>query len=428
MASRTITQWLTFNNLGAAQVGDYFVGNRGAGNTGGMVYAPKLNMDPSPSLAANLNVNGKTIVDANNIGLLTFTSITNAVNYLNIKNATTGAFGEIQGIGTDTNVGINIRAQNAAPITILSTSTNPLNIYSGTANQHLTTFNFANTSATRNVTFPDSSGTLAYNNTSLTIPSILDSNGNVNTAFTTTPSAVNSLAIANSATGNAIGLSAQGTDTNVGVAVQSKGTGMISLYSANTTTPMAILSGTGYQHITNFAFSNTANTRTLTFPDVTDTVLTQTSPTINTPTINGFTNGSVAGAGVVGQELQSSFTTGGAITSGVATAVNSLVLTAGDWLVSGTVAFLAGAGTTANNFFAAINTTSTSIPNPTTFPSAGAASYPFALASAGQNTWLSVPAIHVSVSTNTTYFLNAQVTYAVSTMTVNSGIVARRIR
>lgn len=61
MAAKTITQYQTTNPLGNAQVGDYFVGNRVPGNTGGLVYAPKVNMDPSPQLAGNLDLNGKNL-------------------------------------------------------------------------------------------------------------------------------------------------------------------------------------------------------------------------------------------------------------------------------------------------------------------------------------------------------------------------------
>lgn len=61
MSTKTITQFKTTNDLGNAQVGDYFVANRGAGNTGSITYAPKLNLDPSPQLAANLNLNGFNI-------------------------------------------------------------------------------------------------------------------------------------------------------------------------------------------------------------------------------------------------------------------------------------------------------------------------------------------------------------------------------
>lgn len=113
---------------------------------------------------------------------------------------------------------------------------------------------------------------------SLTIPapiidSIRSAAGTIITAFSSVASAVNYLTITNSATGIPIAFNAIGTDSDIGVNYVSKGTGIHSIVSDALTTPLRILNGTGHQHITNFLFANTNNTRNVTFPDSDGTVL-----------------------------------------------------------------------------------------------------------------------------------------------------------
>ena len=150
-----------------------------------------------------------------------------------------------------------------------------------------------------------------------TTNAMLDANGNVLAAINSAASAVNYFTISNSPTGAAptfqatgsdaniaitfqskaaavisfasstlanyiafspaattvpITLSAQGSDTNVGFNLQSKGTGQIALLSTNAS-PLVIESGTTLQHTTTLAFANTAQSRTVTFPDSDGTVL-----------------------------------------------------------------------------------------------------------------------------------------------------------
>jgi hypothetical protein len=56
---------------------------------------------------------------------------------------------------------------------------------------------------------------------------INDSNGNEEIIFTTTASAVNEITIANAATSNSPNISVTGDDTNIGLSVSTKGTGLI---------------------------------------------------------------------------------------------------------------------------------------------------------------------------------------------------------
>jgi hypothetical protein len=76
-------------------------------------------------------------------------------------------------------------------------------------------------------------GTQTLTNKTLTSPkigtSILDTNGNELLKLTATSSAVNELTYANAATGNKPTLTASGGDTNIGVSIQPKGSGTITI-------------------------------------------------------------------------------------------------------------------------------------------------------------------------------------------------------
>jgi hypothetical protein len=73
-------------------------------------------------------------------------------------------------------------------------------------------------------------GVQTLTNKTLTAPildEINDSNGNEEIIFTTTASAVNEITIANATTGNRPNISVTGDDTNIGLSVSTKGTGLI---------------------------------------------------------------------------------------------------------------------------------------------------------------------------------------------------------
>jgi hypothetical protein len=73
-------------------------------------------------------------------------------------------------------------------------------------------------------------GTQTLTNKTLTSPKIneiLDTNGNEELKFTTTASAVNEITITNAATGTRPDLSVTGGDTNIGLSITTKGTGLV---------------------------------------------------------------------------------------------------------------------------------------------------------------------------------------------------------
>lgn len=87
----------------------------------------------------------------------------NSVNYINIVNAATNFNPYLTSVGTDTNIGFYIITKGTGQVVLQAANTTmPLVINSGTAYQHTTIFEFANTSESRTVTFQDSSGTVAY--------------------------------------------------------------------------------------------------------------------------------------------------------------------------------------------------------------------------------------------------------------------------
>ncbi len=122
---------------------------------------------PSGIAATNMVLTTPTIVtkfnDTNGHTILGVELSTNAVNNLSVLNADTGVTPELKAAGTDPNIGLNIRAKAAGVISLISqATTTPLFIYNGTSSQHTTALAFANTAASRTVTFPDADGTIQF--------------------------------------------------------------------------------------------------------------------------------------------------------------------------------------------------------------------------------------------------------------------------
>lgn len=129
----------------------------------------------SPRIVSQINdTNGNPI-----IGLGVTSS---AVNYLTITNQATGTPPFLSASGTDTNISINLAPKGTGLINIITeAATNPLTIVSGTSNQHVTTFNFSNTSASQSVTFPDESGTVQFVKSSPTMQIFASGSGTYTT-------------------------------------------------------------------------------------------------------------------------------------------------------------------------------------------------------------------------------------------------------
>lgn len=140
------------------------------GTTGSAVTGPVTLTTPqaiattsSPTFA-NLTLTGANIFDTNSNIILKFTPVASAVNYLSISNNSTGNAVLLGAAGADSNIQINASTKGDAGFTLstAAVATMPLRIFNGTGSQHSTTFSFANTAASRIVTFPDASGTVAF--------------------------------------------------------------------------------------------------------------------------------------------------------------------------------------------------------------------------------------------------------------------------
>lgn len=95
--------------------------------------------------------------------LLTLTYNSGSVNYIDITNADTGSGPRISATGSDADVQLNLFSKGAGEIVFATqAAANAVDFFSGTSYQHQTIFAFANTAQTNTVTWPDSSGTVAY--------------------------------------------------------------------------------------------------------------------------------------------------------------------------------------------------------------------------------------------------------------------------
>ena len=201
---------------------------------------------------------------------------------------------------------------------------------------------------------------------------IIDTNGKVALAFVATTNAVNVFTLTNSIATASPSLAATGTDTNIIMTLNGKGTGGIAA--------------------------------------------------------KGTSTNDNAGAGYVGEFVSSNIVAGSAValTTGVAANITSISLTAGDWDVWGTIALNPAGTTTTSQLFGGISTTTATLP---TAPGGGAylALFNYSLL-AGQGTNNPVGTTRISISGTTTVYLVVTAAFAVSTNSGYGFIGARRVR
>jgi hypothetical protein len=142
--------------------------------TSGTLAKAGVNADITSMTALNGPLRAPTgIEDASGAFIVGFgTPGGTPVNYFIFQNNITGETPSLFATGTDTNVGMVCVMQAAGQFGIQSTNNTPLVLYSGTLRNHITNFIFANTAGTRNVTFPDASGTLLMSTVAATLPSL----------------------------------------------------------------------------------------------------------------------------------------------------------------------------------------------------------------------------------------------------------------
>ena len=363
----------------------------------------------------------------------------------------------------------------------LSDVANTVTSLTGTANQVLVnaTSGTPQTGALT-LTLPQDIATTSspeFDDLTLTGGNIIDANGNINLGLGASPSAVNYIVFANNSTGLPPFAVSVGADSDIGMSFSSKGDAGFGLNTSAVLAPaLQIRSGTSSQHATNFLFANTSATRWVTFQDSDGTVAylsditgsvnagtanqiayyattgttisgltsnnnsvlvtngsgvpstSTTLPsglTIPTPIINGFTDASTAAAGVVGQVIKSSFVSQ-SLTSGAPANITSIALTAGDWDIWANVSTLPNISTVQSVFYAMISLTSGTAVTPTTEETSGF--YGNGTTVAGVTLGGSTGVLSVSINSTTTYYLNANAAFSVSTLSAQGIIFARRRR
>jgi hypothetical protein len=318
---------------------------------------------------------GKGIIDSNAQNLLTFTTTASAVNYLNITNNVTGSAPIFSAVGSDSNIGINFQAKG-----------------------------------TGNMIFSSSLGNI------LTLAAVA--------------SAVNSFSMTASATGSGPQLVASGSDSNVSMNIGTKGTGSIVFLSNATVTPDNLFTLTPSSTPVNYLTTGSSNTGvaipiTATGSDANISIVLDSKGTGGIQ-LKGVSDASNASAGYVEEFISSSVTQAspvGSMTSTTPKNVTSINLSAGDWEVFGNV------GTNNSSVgmsFAGgwISTTSA------TRPDLSLMSYMQMAATAAISYWINtVPTVRINVSAgSTTVYLSAVAQYASGTQVCYGNIYARRRR
>jgi hypothetical protein len=138
--------------------------------------------------------------------------------------------------------------------------------------------------------------------------------------------------------------------------------------------------------------------------------------------IAGVTSGTAAAAGIVG-EYPTATTSGTSLTTGTIAVATSKSLTAGQYLIWGSVVFAPGTSPSYTNVQAGISSSSTAY---TIANAIGSQNFPANTSQSGIN--LVVPPTIIDIAATTTYYLLANATFSASTMSVTGNLQALRVR
>lgn len=253
---------------------------------------------------------------------------------------------------------------------------------------------------------------------------LIDQNTNEILSLNPIASAVNNLEIQNAATTGAPVLLAVGSDTNIGLKIQAKGTGQPSFSDPSGN---VILSGAHVGSAVNFITATNSATGN---PPLISAIGTDTniSLTINSKgtggvNIKGTTANNNAASGYVGEIISSQVPLGSAVSLTASTPANvtSISLTAGDYIVFGSVYIQNATGSLT---FAAACSSETSA----TFPDQSLyASINYALAAVPNQT-LTIPTQRFKLGSPTTVYLCANAGTGLGALSACGFIQALRIR
>ncbi len=115
------------------------------------------------SIPTFAGVKTPSVIDtATSLPIVGFSGVASAANYIDFVNAIAGGSPDIRVLGSDTNIDLTILSKGTGLFAFGTEGATAFVIGTGAAYQHSTNLIFPTTSATRNVTFQDASGTLAY--------------------------------------------------------------------------------------------------------------------------------------------------------------------------------------------------------------------------------------------------------------------------
>lgn len=147
--------------------------------------------------------NDQFIADSSGNSQLSFVKTSTAVNQWTMTNAATGSGVQLTATGTDTNIGATVKSKGSGALSLNAGTGNV--VLTGTAIQLAST------------------------------QSLLDANGNALLSGTAITSSVNNIKLTNAATTTNPIISAAGSDTNIGIDLQCKGTGVTRLLAVAAT-------------------------------------------------------------------------------------------------------------------------------------------------------------------------------------------------
>lgn len=210
-----------------------------------------------------------------------------------------------------------------------------------------------------------------------------------------------------------------GTSPTIATPTISGGTISGSTGSFTTLAASSTVSGTGFSNY--LASPPTIGTTAPAAGKFTTLQATGTITPSSTAGIVGTTTSDNAQAGSVGEYVTASATTV-AITTGASTNITSISLTAGDWDVTGVMQVTPAGSTIVGGENVSISTISAA------GGGLGATAFNGSTKSAGSADIIPTPVVRLSLSSTTTVYLVANVSYSTSTLTVSGLIRARRVR
>ena len=198
--------------------------------TGGRVSAVVQGGDANVGLDLSSKGSGTVALRANGANAVVATNPANAVNSLTASGAATGGRVSVAAQGTDTNVGLDLAAKGSGTVALLSNGANAVVASNPASAVNNVLVSGAATAGRVSLAAQGTDTNVGVNLAGKGTGTVALQANSANSLVATNPaSAVNNLQASGSATGVAPQLSAQGTDTNIGLQLAAKGTGAVQL-------------------------------------------------------------------------------------------------------------------------------------------------------------------------------------------------------